>query len=298
MRYLVTGATGFIGRALVPRLLNLGDVTLLIREDYGSGRPLPAPLSALRPQFDVVYADLRSFQLTSRAVRAAQPDMVIHLAAAGVTDPFLNVQTALSHNVTGTLNLLRSSFESVGTVTQLVAARTPGEATAMNAYAASKAAAWSFCQMYARTAQWPILGAKIFQSYGPGQQPHLLVPAAVQAALRGESFPLSTGKQAKDWIYVDDVVEGLLATASNSLAPGTTVELGTGQATSVLDVVTTIFDLAGASGQPQPGMLPDRPGEEPHQVADTRTTESQIGWRSQIDLASGLRRTVDAARDA
>ncbi len=246
----------------------------------------------------MVYADLRNFQLTSRALRTVEPDVVIHLAAAGVTDPFLNVQTALSHNVTGTLNLLRASFESVGTVTQLVTARTPGESTAMNTYAASKAAAWSFCQMYTRTAQWPIVGATIFQSYGPGQQPHLLVPAAIEAALRGDQLPLSSGNQTKDWIYVDDVVDGLLATAAATLPPGAGVELGTGQATSVLDVVTAIYDIAGAGGHPLPGALPDRRGETPHQVADAIATEAHIGWRSQIDLASGLERTIAAARSA
>ncbi len=296
MRFLVTGSTGFIGRALVPRLLALGDVALLVREHYGNGQPLPAPLSTLRPEFDVVYADLRNFQLTSRALRAVEPDVVIHLAAAGVTDPFLNVQTALSHNLTGTLNLLRASFESVSTVTHLVAARTPGESSAMNAYAASKAAAWSFCQMYARTAHWPIVGATIFQSYGPGQQPHLLVPAAVHAALRGEPFPLSSGSQTKDWIYIDDVVDGLLATAAAALPPGAAVELGTGQATSVLDVVTTIYDIVGAGGHPLPGTLPDRPGETPHQVADAAATAAQIGWRSQVELTDGLERTTAAAR--
>lgn len=298
MRYLMTGATGFIGRALVPRLLPLGELTLLVREEYGSGRPLPAPLATLRPHLDVVYADLRSFQLTSRALRTAAPDIVIHLAAAGVSDPFLNVQTALSHNVNGTLNLLRASFESVGTVSQLIAARTPGEATAMNVYAASKAAAWSFCQMYARTAGWPIIGATIFQSYGPGQPSHQLVPAAIDSALRGEPFPLSSGRQKKDWIYIDDVIDGLLATVQTTLRPGATVDLGTGQATPVLDVASTIYAIAGNGGRPLPGALADRPGEEPYQVANAAATAVATGWRSQVELRDGLERTVAAARGA
>lgn len=298
MRYLVTGGTGFIGRALVPRLLQLGNVVLLVREEYGSGRPLPAPLSLLRSEFDVVYADLRSFQLTSRALRSAAPDIVIHLAAAGVTDPFLNVQSALSHNVTGTINLLRASFESVGTVKRLITARTPGEATAMNTYAASKASAWSFCQMYARTAGWPITGATIFQSYGPGQPAHLLVPSAINAAVRGETFPLSNGRQAKDWIYVDDAVDGLLATVNSTLQPGATVELGTGRAVPVLEVVNTIYELAGQGGHPLPGVLPNRPGEELHQAADADATAKAIGWRSRIDLATGLERTIAAVHAA
>ena len=97
-------------------------------------------MRSIRPRVDTVYADLRNLQVTARAVRQARPERVIHLAAAGVTDPFLNVNAALSHNVTGTLNLLRACFEGDGPdIQQVIVARTPGERTAMNVYAASKA---------------------------------------------------------------------------------------------------------------------------------------------------------------
>lgn len=298
MRYLVTGGTGYIGRALVPKLLELGPVTLLVRELYGSGEPLPPPLSSLRADLDLLYADLRNLQLTSRALRAAEPECVIHLAARGVTDPFLSPHTALSHNLTGTLNLLRASFESVSTVNRLIAARTPGEETAMNVYAASKAAAWNFCQMYARTARWPIVGAMIFQAYGPGQPVNLLVPAAVRSALAGEDFPMSSGNQEKDWIYIDDVVDGLLASARADLLPGTTVELGTGVATSIRAVAERVYDLVGQGGQPLPGSIPDRPGEVRQQVADVESTYRLTGWRSKVELRNGLERVVVATRPA
>ncbi len=292
-RVLVTGATGFIARALVPRLLEQADVTLLLLEEFASGTPLPPPLGRLRPRLDAVYADLRNYPLTARAVRQARPDQVIHLAAVGVTDPFLNAHTAISHNVTGTLNLLRACFEAEDQeVRQLIVARTPGERTAMNVYAASKAAAWAFCRMYARTAGWPIHGAMIFQAYGPGQLPHLLVPAALGAAQAGEDFPMTAGGQAKDWIHIDDVVGGFLAVLGSDLPPGETVELGTGRATDVTTVVQRIYDLVERGGRPRPGLLPGRPGEEPLQIADADRTATLTGWRAAIDLETGLRRLV------
>lgn len=293
MRLLLTGATGYVGRALLPRLLPDHDVTLLLREEYGSGKPLPEPLAAHRGDFETVYADLRNYRLTSRAVTAARPDAVIHLAAAGVTDPFLPVSTALSHNVTGTLNLVRACFETGPGPDKLIVARTPGEADALNVYAASKAAAWSFCQMYARTAGWPIVGAMIFQAYGPGQPPHLLVAAALRAALAGESLPMTSGKQAKDWIHVDDVVAGLHSMLGSELAPGTTVELGTGILTPVLTVVEQLYELAGRGGGPLPGALPDRPGELPQAAADVVTARTLTGWSAHIPLRAGLQALVD-----
>lgn len=292
-RVLVTGGAGFIARALVPALIERADVTLLLLEEFGSGLPLPAPLGGLRPSYDVVYADLRNYRLTARAVRQARPDRVIHLAAAGVSDPFLSPNTAISHNVTGTLNLLRACFESDGLdVEQLIVARTPGERTAMNVYAASKAAAWAFCQMYARTSQWPIHGAMIFQAYGPDQLPHLLIPAALQASLAGEDFPMTSGNQEKDWIYIDDVVNGFLAVLDSALPAGETVELGGGRAVSVRDVVEQIYRVVGRGGRPLFGALPGRPGEEPRQIADAARAAELTGWRAEVALAEGLGRMV------
>lgn len=297
-RVLVTGASGFVARALVPRLLETSDVTLLLLEEFGSGFPLPTPLGKLRPNYDVVYADLRNYQLTARALRQARPDRVIHLAAVGVSDPFLNVNTALSHNVTGTLNLLRACFETDGQdVEQLIVARTPGERTAMNVYAASKAAAWAFCEMYARTSRWPIQGAMIFQAYGPNQPAHLLVPAAIQAASAGEEFPMTAGQQERDWIYIDDVVGGFLALSGAELAPGETVELGSGRSTRVYEVVEQIYRIAGRGGRPLAGVLPARPGEEPRQIADAECTAQRIGWRAGISLAEGLKRTFNSLKN-
>lgn len=292
-RLLVTGGTGFVARALVPRLLERADVTLLLLEEFGGSLPLPGPLRPLRARLNTVYADLRNYQLTARAVRDARPERVIHLAAVGVTDPFLNVNVALSHNVTGTLNLLRACFEAYGDVQQVILARTPGERTAMNVYAASKAAAWAFGAMYARTAGWPINGAMIFQAYGPGQPDHLLVPAALRAARAGQDFPMTGGRQAKDWIHIDDVADGLLALLDADAPPGAMVELGTGVATPVAEVVQQLYALVGRGGRPLPGALPGRPGEEPVQVADVAAAAGLINWRARIPLATGLARLLN-----
>lgn len=294
-RILVTGATGFIARALVPRLIDHADVTLLLLEEFGSSIALPSPLNVMRSQIDTVYADLRNYQLTARALRQARPDQVIHLAAVGVSDPFLNVNVALNHNVTGTLNLLRACFETDGQdVQQVIVARTPGERTAMNVYAASKAAAWSFCRMYARTAGWPIHAAMLFQAYGPNQPAHSLIPAVLQAALSGEDFPMTSGKQKKDWIHVDDISTGLISLLGANLTPGATVELGTGKSISVREVAELVYRIVGRGGQPLAGVIPDRPGEETEQVAEVEPTAALIGWRSELSLADGLARLVNS----
>ncbi|MBE2202291.1 MAG: NAD(P)-dependent oxidoreductase [Anaerolinea sp.] len=301
MRVLITGATGFIGRTLIPHLRDQPHIVpiLLLREMYSDPCMLPPFLAAMRPHYEAVYADLRNFQLTVRAVRAAEPDAVIHLAAAGATDPFLNVHTAVAHNVTGVINLARACFEKTSTTRRLLMARTPGELSSMNTYAASKAAAWQFCQMYSRTQGWPIHGAMIFQAYGPHQSARALVPAATAAALAGQDFPLTRGVQQKDWIYVTDVVSGLLCALHTELPAGMTVQLGSGQGASVAEVVTMIYDLvaqhgwAAQQGKPMIGALPSRPGEAPQQIADTAYTKELLGWETAVSLRSGLMQYIN-----
>ncbi len=292
-RVLVTGATGFIGRHLTPQLVRAGHhVTLLVRETYTLGTPLPPPLAALRPALELAPADVRNYALTTRAVQAARPDVIVHLAAAGVTDPFLPLESALRHNLYGTLNVVRAACEKQPAGRRVLIGRTPGERAASNVYAASKAAAWSVCTMYARTQGWPLAGLMIFQAYGAGQPTHTLIPAALRAALNGADLPMTSGTQQRDWVYVQDVVEGIVRAVETPWPAGATLELGTGRLTSVLEVVQQVYALAGRGGRPLPGALPDRPGEDDHRSADATATAALIDWRAPTTLTAGLHHLI------
>ncbi|MCB0033769.1 MAG: NAD(P)-dependent oxidoreductase [Anaerolineales bacterium] len=295
MRVLITGGTGFIGQRLTETLVAHKHYQpyLLVREAYGMGTPLPPRLMTLREQIRLVFADLRTFSLTSRAINEAQPDIVVHLAAQGATDPFLSVDTAVRHNLSGTLNLLRACFEKSFTTTRLIVARTPGEIDVINSYAASKAAAWQFCRMYAQTQQWPVIGAMIFQCYGVGQSPRALLPAALTAARAGQDFPMTAGEQTRDFIHIDDVVSGLIALIETADLPaGATAELGTGIPTSLTTAVQTIYELVDQGGQPKPGLLPARPGEQPQPLANLAHTQQLIDWQPALTLRDGLKQLL------
>jgi nucleoside-diphosphate-sugar epimerase len=166
--------------------------------------------------------------------------------------------------------------------------RTPGEDSAMNPYAASKAAAWAFCRMFARTQEWPVVGAKLFQTYGPGQGPRYLVTGALAAALVGEDFRMTEGTQERDWIYVTDAAAGLRAVRDGRLPSGESIDLGSGQTASVAEVVRLAYAVAGGAGRPLPGALPTRPGEEPLQVADAARARALLGWETAVSLPQGL----------
>lgn len=290
MRVLVTGATGFIGRLLVDRLAGMGAAVCgLALEDED-----------VRLDIELHPVDLRQPTATAQVVSHVRPERVVHLAAAGVANPAIDPFAALHHNVEGTLNLLHASFQNPELdrpPRQVIVIRTPGESSPANAYVASKAATWSYCQMFARRSGWPIVGAMVFQAYGPGQPAHTFVQAAARAALAGEDFAMTSGRQVRDWIYVSDVVDGLVALLERELAPGDSVELGTGRGTTLLDVAQRIYQLAGGAGRPMPGALTDRAGEEINRIADMALTGRKIDWLPQVTLDDGLRLVLEALAD-
>jgi nucleoside-diphosphate-sugar epimerase len=295
MRILVTGATGFIGQHLVNKLSQAGHTVIILSRQSQSPQSLAGISEKILQQLDHVYGDLRNFNLMSRAVRDATPDIVIHLAAAGVSDPFLSPHRAIRNNVTGTINLLRACFEnkSLSKIpTKVIVGRTPGEFEPSNVYAASKSASWKFCEMFVRSQGWPIIGAMIFQTYGSGQPSHMLVPGAIEAALNGNDYPMTSGKQTRDWIHVSDVAKALSVIISSQNAPGESIDVGTGTATSVAEVVELIFALTKSSGSPAASMLPDRIGETNHPVADATKTYNETGWRALLSIKEGLRETI------
>jgi len=171
--------------------------------------------------------------------------------------------------------------------------RTAGELDALNVYAASKAAAWQFCRMYARTQAWPLVGAMLFQVYGPGQSTKNVVPAAIEAALAGKDFPMSSGRVRRDWIYIDDVIDALLALVQADRFDVESIEIGLGGLLSVRDVVAKIYSMVGRGGRPLLGLLPDRPGDIDMQHSDVEVTKLILNWEPRINIDAGLRRTID-----
>lgn len=283
-RIFITGGTGFIGRPLIAQLLGQMEtaVSILVHRT-------PSPFSADVQTFS---ADLRDAAAVREAIAHARPDVVVHLATVGTTAPFLDLETAVSHNFQGTVNLVNACFQTEMPVQQLIIARTPGERQLMNPYSISKAAGWQFCRLQAKKQGWPIHGAMIFQAYG-GQQPtKALLPTAIATARANADFPMTDGKQQRDWIHNSDVANGLIALMNADLPPAASVELGSGQLTSVAAVVQQIYKLVDGDGRPLIGHLPNRAGEDAVQVADAARTERMIGWKTAVSLTDGLNRLI------
>ena len=129
--------------------------------------------------------------------------------------------------------------------------------------------------------------------YGPGlQEGRRLVHYVIQSLLRGQTPQLAPGNRQMDWIYVDDVVNAALATAQAVDIRGRTLDVGAGRMTTAREIASLITQIIGTNIQPEYGIVSSRPRETEY-TADPAATERLIGWRPQVDLEEGLRRTID-----
>jgi nucleoside-diphosphate-sugar epimerase len=163
----------------------------------------------------------------------------------------------------------------------------------ISAYSAAKAACTHYFQMLGRSEQLPIVIVRPFLVYGPGQG-RGLIHLVGRPALRQEPFDCTEGSQTRDFVYVSDVVDGLLSAASVPGLEGGIYNLGTGVETRVRDVIEMVTRLAG--GRPRFGALPTRPGEMMRSVADTTSSRERLGWTARTPLADGLAATLEDLR--
>jgi UDP-glucose 4-epimerase len=297
-RVLVTGASGFIGSRLVERLLAAGARVHAIDLTAGGVAGVTEHL-----------CDLKDAATTARAVEECDPHAVFHLAAfkqrTAAPDAFAG---AVLDNITGTLNLVvplcgrpgLRALVAVGTAEEYAGDGPPYTETMreapVSAYSFSKTAMVHLLQTFNRVHGLPAVIVRPTVAYGPGQATDMFLPALITAMRRGDRFPMTAGEQMRDFIYVDDVVEALLAAAVAPEAKGRVFNIGGGESVMLRDVARRVESLAGRQGLLALGEVPYRPGESMDYAVDTTSARDVLAWTPAVGLDEGLRRTVEAYR--
>jgi nucleoside-diphosphate-sugar epimerase len=298
-RCLVIGATGFVGKHLVPALAADGwEVWVPVVRSRGHA----APGSEIRG----VAVDYLDSSGMARLVTESRPEVVFNLAAAGVqrraetpeelADGNIGLVTRLLHacSVTKPLVLHAGSWSEYADPTDRKLITEDHPRLPRTAYGAAKAAAATAGAELAARLGIAFVVMRLFNVYGPGEAPHRLLPAIVEAVARGTRAALTPGDQERDFVHVADAAAGFVTAAGTAdIAASPAYNLCTGRATSVATVARLAAAALGeGSERVELGALPARPDEPPWVVGDPSRFAARTGWRAAIPVESGVADTV------
>jgi nucleoside-diphosphate-sugar epimerase len=309
MTALVTGATGFIGRHVVNRLLALGaSVSILVRPS----RALPAPW---RGRVAVIECPDLTLTGLRRAVAAHSFESVFHLAAYGIppTDRDPDLLTRVNVEMPAALvRLCRergANLVMTGTFSEY--ARPAGRARlteqsplqSAKLYGSSKAAGGLLATALAAELDVRFRLLRLFKVYGAGEAPHRLLPSLIASLRQRRRVALSAGTQVLDFVYVKDAVDACMRAGSEVAAQAmparATWNVCTGKGHSVQAFASTVAQVLGAPTELLGfGDNAMRPDDEPWLVGSPERMYAETGWRTAYDLDSGVRDAVASLTEA
>jgi len=301
-RVYVTGATGFIGKHLVHRLVQDGySVGALVRSSSASHKT---------DNFDGVtyyHGDIRNYDDLSASISAFRPDAIIHLVTYyAIMHQAKEIGVMLDTNVKGTINLLEAAKEYgkihvfINTSSTQVYDPKPrrlmedDEIKPQSLYAVTKRSAEEACTFYASAYHVPCVTLRLFPPYGPGDQDRRLIPYVIGSILKNIPPNLTTGKQEWDFIYVEDIISAYLAVLKSFpfRQDHAVYNIGTGQPVSIRMVVEKIRTALDSRIDLPWGSVPHRANEVWYNSADISRAERELGWVPQTGIDEGLKKTI------
>ena len=295
-RVVVTGGTGFVGANLVRRLIREGhQPVLFVRPGFSSWR-----IESVRDQITIHEVSLGDTPALVAVLDAIRPQSVCHLAAYGAYSWQTNAARMIETNVVGTANLVEAAFR-VGVDAFVNAGSSseygrqdhaPSETEAGEPdtpYGITKAAATAVCASMARANARRIRTLRLYSVYGPFEDPRRFLPSLIVHGCRGVFPPLVNRQTARDFVFVDDVVEAFLLAANDRAGePGAVYNIGTGVQTTVGDAVDVARRVLGIAGEPVWETMPARSWDTDTWVADARKVSAALGWSARRTFADGL----------
>jgi nucleoside-diphosphate-sugar epimerase len=304
---LLTGGAGFIGTALIQRLIDNNRIVVL---DNGHRDSLSTSGVAAHSNLRIIKGDV----LEPADIRAAikDCDMVVHLAAIAGVDTVLKMPvTTMRVNILGTYHALEAAIAE-GNIQRFVDFSTSevfgtyaykvreGDVTTLGAvgearwtYAVSKLATEHMAHNYYRQYGLPSVSIRPFNIYGPGQVGEGAIHRFIVQALRGEDITVhNDGSQIRAWCYIDDIVEGILGCLERTEAVGNAFNIGNPRSVcTIFDLARHVIRLSGTEGRIVFKRW-DFPDVE-LRIPDIDKARRLLGYEPRVDLEEGLSRTIE-----
>jgi nucleoside-diphosphate-sugar epimerase len=295
LKFLITGAGGFLGSAVARAAAAAGHVVV--------GTVRPGKSSADEGRIRTVGLDLFDPAAVSRLMEREQPDILVHSAWAGVTGHQTSSLSLMVRNVVATCSLIeaavaagRPKFIGVGSQAEygpLEGRVAEGQLPQPSSiYGAGKLSALHLGRVGAAKAGLSFAWLRLFAVYGPGDNPNWLIPRTIEQLLDGVPPRLTEGRQVWDYLHVDDAARAVLLVGETAKAEGV-FNLGSGQPVTVRSVVERLRELAGPDVELRLGEVPYGADQVWHLEAEISRLTSVTGWAPRIGLDEGLSQTVE-----
>ncbi|MDM4207504.1 NAD-dependent epimerase [Klebsiella spallanzanii] len=326
MKFLVTGAAGFIGFHACKRLLDAGHevVGLDNMNDYYDVNLKQARLDLLQsPLFSFHKIDLADREGIARLFADEKFNRVIHLAAqAGVRYSLENPFAYADSNLIGYLNILEgcrhnkvehllyaSSSSVYGLNRKMPFSTDDSVDHPVSLYAATKKANELMAHTYSHLYGIPTTGLRFFTVYGPWGRPDMALFKFTKAMLEGKSIDVyNYGKMKRDFTYIDDIVEAIVrmqdiipqpnpewtvetGSPADSSAPYRVYNIGNSSPVELMDYITALEEALGMKAEKN--MMPIQPGDVLETSADTKPLYDMVGFRPQTSVKQGVKNFVD-----
>ena len=302
MRFLVTGGAGFIGSHIVERLLKDGHYVRVL-DNFSSGKE--ANLS-FATSFELIKGDIRDYDTCLHA--CASIDYVLHQAALrSVPKSMTRPHEYNAVNIDGTVNVLQAALDSkvkrvvmassssvYGNTTQFPQKETDAPLL-ISPYALTKLAAEYYSRVYSENYGLETVNLRYFNVFGPRQslddEYAVVIPKFIDCMLDGRNPPVhGTGKQSRDFTYVDNVVNANILAATTPGIKCEVFNVACGSDNSILDLVATLNKIMNKSIKPI--FEPHRQGDVFRTLADISKIKAILNYQPKVDFEEGLRRTV------
>ena len=313
LKYLVTGAAGFIGMYTAKRLLEQGHKVIGLDNlnDYYEPELKQYRLAQLLPfkNFTFVELDLANREGMAALFKAEQFDRVIHLAAqAGVRYSIENPFAYVDSNLVGMMTILEgcrhnkvqhlvyaSSSSVYGMNDKIPFSEEDQVDSPVSLYAATKKSNELMAHSYAKLYQIPVTGLRFFTVYGPAGRPDMAPWLFTEAILQDKPIKVfNHGKMMRDFTYIDDIVEGVIRIQNvipEGNIPYSIFNIGNNEPIQLARFIAAIERATGITAEKI--MLDMQPGDVERTYADTARLEAVVGYKPQTEIEHGIQQFVD-----
>ena len=326
MRILITGGAGFIGSALIRKIIAESNFSILNIDKLTYAYNINA-LDEVKDSknYQFLEMDINDRESLAKAFQDFQPTSIMHLAAESHVDNSIEYPGEfVETNVLGTASMLieshnywkllstelQNSFrflhistdEVYGDLDQTGYFTENSPYKPSSPYSASKAGSDHLVRAWFRTYKFPTIITNCSNNFGPFQHNEKLIPKTINSIMRGESIPVyGDGMQIRDWLYVEDHVDALIEVLKNGIV-GETYNIGCDNEKTNIELIKEIckiidaydeFPIKGKSSKDLIKFIDDRPGHDRRYAIDAAKIKNELLWQPKKNFEAGLRETID-----